>query len=552
MSRRGFKRTALGVMTAALAVSAFMAVRSRSAAREFDELESQVPSIRSAQFTLECSAQGAPISPSIYGFGGEELPWQMSPGARRWGGNPTTRYNWETNNSNLAKDWFFKNAPGGPGGYRRFLDENRQRGVKTALTLPMIGWVAKDGTSYAFPVAAFGPQQEVAPDNKDMGNGVGVDGKPLPPGAPTLTSVASTPESIGRWVQQIRTDDGDKGRSVDAYILDNEPTLWNSTHRDVHPEPLTYDELLEKTIAYATVVRKADPEGKIAGPAEWGWLGYQYSAKDIVAGVFLRPDRRAHGDEPLLPWYLRKLREHEQKTGMKLLDIVDVHFYPMGEGIGITTGGKTDPATAARRIRSTRSLWDPIYKDESWVDAPMQVIPRLREWIGANYPGLGISIGEWNFGAENHMSGGLAVAEVLGRFGVEGLTSAYYWTVPADRSPAFWAFRAYRNFDGSGGRFLDRTVPVTGSATLTSLFASRDEDRKKVVAVLLNLSALTTLNPAITVQGCGAISAARGLTYTGGTDGFKPLDVSAADQSLKLTAPPYSITVLELNTAPPK
>jgi hypothetical protein len=544
------KKFVVGLLGGGLAVSALLAGRITTEPVEFNELQGPVPSIRNATFTLDCAAPGQDISPSIYGSGGEETPWELGVGARRWGGNPTTRYNWETGHANLAKDWFFKNAPGNPGGYRRFLDENRERNVKTALTLPMVGWVAKDDSSYSFPVAAFGPQQAVAPENPDIGNGIGRDGKPIPPGAPTLTSIASSPESIAKWVQQIRTDDGDRGRSVDAYILDNEPMLWNSTHRDVHPEPTTYDELLEKTIAYGTAIRKADPEAKIAGPAEWGWLAYQYSAKDVAAGIFMRPDRRAHNDEPLIPWYLRKLKEYEQKTKIKVLDLVDVHFYPMGNGIGILTSGQTDPATSALRIRATRSLWDPTYKDESWVDEHMQVIPRLREWIATNYPGLGVSIGEWNFGAENHMSGGLAAAEVLGRFGLERVASAYYWTVPAPRSPAFWAFRAYRNFDGKGGRFLDHTVPVTGSATLTSLFASRDQDRRKIVAVLLNLSALTTLTPAITLQGCGPLGAVRALTYTGGTDGFKPLDISSAEQSVKMSAPPYSITVLDLAVGP--
>jgi hypothetical protein len=255
-----------------------------------------------------------------------------------------------------------------------------------------------------------------------------------------------------------------------------------------------------------------------------------------------------HGDEPLIPWYLRKIREYEQKSGVKILDILDVHFYSMADGIGITTGGKTDPATSALRLRATRSLWDPTYKDESWIADRMRVIPRLREWIAANHPGLGISIGEWNFGAETHMSGGLAVAEVLGRFGLEGLTSAYYWTSPAERSPAFWAFRAFRNFDREGGHFLDVTVPVTGRATLTSLFASRDADRQKVVAVLLNLSALTPLAPAISLQGCGTPASTRAFTYKGGEAGFAPLEVSVAGETLKLSVSPYSITVLEITT----
>ena len=162
----------------------------------------------------------------------------------------------------------------------------------------------------------------------------------------------------------------------------------------------------------ASAIRRADPEVKIAGPAEWGWLALHYSAKDVEASVLLRPDRRQHGDEPLVPWYLKKIREQEQRTGTRLLDILDVHFYPAGEGIGHGTAGRTDPDTAARRIRSTRGLWDPSYVDESFIKEKMRLLPLLREWIAAYHPGLELSIGEWNFGAETHMSGGLATAKV--------------------------------------------------------------------------------------------------------------------------------------------
>jgi hypothetical protein len=182
----------------------------------------------------------------------------------------------------------------------------------------------------------------------------------------------------------------------------------------------------------------------------------------------------------------------------------------------------------------------------------MQVLPLLRQWIAAYHPGLGISIGEWNFGAESHMSGGLAAAEALGRFGTEGVTSAYYWTSPAERSPAFWAFRAFRNFDGKGGHYLDWSVPVKGEATLASMFGSRDADRRHIVAVLLNFAALSSLTTRVTLEGCGSIAAARAFTYTGGEIGFRTLDVSPTGPALDTVAPPYSITVLDLTAGPPK
>jgi hypothetical protein len=515
------------------------------------ELQSGGLGPRVATYTLDCTAQARPISPLIYGTGGSVNPFDSGITARRHGGNPTSRYNWELDAWNAGSDWFFKNAAGqNPRmGLERFLEENLKHGVKSAVTLSMLGWVAKDGTSYSFPVSVFGPQQATAPEDANAGNGVSRDGKPIPPGAPTVTSVQSTPETIARWVRVTRDRDRTRGRSVDSYILDNEPMLWNSTHRDVHPVPTTYDELLEKTIAYGSAIRREDPEGKVAGPAEWGWLGYHYSARDLAAGVLFRPDRRKHGDVALIPWYLRQLAEYQQRTGTRILDILDAHFYPMAEGVFSATGGRTDAATNARRIRSTRGLWDPNYVDESWINERMQVLPRLMQWIAENYPGLGLSIGEWSFGAENHISGGLASAEALGRFGLYGVTSAYHWGTLAENSELFWAFRAYRNFDTKGGRFQDWSVPVIGDGTLVSLFASRDAGREKLVAVLLNLAPLSPLTARITLSGCAAATG-RGFEYTGGAKGFTDLPISVTKETVTVLTAPYSINVIDLRMSP--
>ena len=543
---------ALGV--GALAAGGMLAVRvDPTVLRGSTEEQLNAAEPRTASFVIDCTLPAKPISPLIYGIGGSDNPWATGTTAVRRGGNPSSRYNWELDTWNLAKDWFFKNVAGtSPGrGYELALAEMKRRGVKAAITVPMIGWVAKDGSSYSFPVSGFGRQQATAPEERNAGNGMGVDGKPIQPGPPTITSVRSTPDSIERLVRSLREADPSTDRSLQSYILDNEPMLWNVTHRDVHPEPTTYDELLERTIAYGSAIRRADPDVKIAGPAEWGWLNYHYSARDTAAGVFLRPDRRQHGDEPLIPWYLRKLREHEQRTRVKVLDILDVHFYPQGEGIGLGTGGATDPATAARRIRSTRSLWDRTYRDESWINERMQVLPLLRQWIAENYPGLGISIGEWDFGAEGHMSGGLATAEALGRFASEGVTSAYRWGSPAENSPTFFAYRAYRNFDRQEGRFQDWSIPVTGEATLASVFASRDEARRRLVAIALNLAPLSPLSAEIKLQGCGAVESARAFSYSGEPSGFFGVNVTATNETLRQRLAPYSINIIDLTTVPP-
>ena len=507
---------------------------------------------RTERFQVDCRAADHPVSDLIYGIGtyfadpGEQQ-WTLGASSRRWGGNHSSRYNPELHAWNLDQDWFFRNVQ--IRSAESFLEENRRHGLKSALTIPTLGWVAKDTRSYSFPVSVFGPQQAVAWDLPDAGNGLRPDGTALPSPPPSTTSVPCPAACVERWIQGLKATRNAGGAAVDLYILDNEPMIWHSTHRDVRPEPLGYDELLQRTIDYASAVRRADPGALIAGPAECCWLSYHYSAKDIAAGVWLAPDRLRHWNRPLLPWYLRKLREHEQRTGIRLLDVVDVHFYPASQ-VGPALGGATDPATAALRIRSTRSLWDPSYVDESFIDEPMQVLPRLRRWIEEQYPGRKISIGEWNFGAEDHMSGGLAVAEALGRFGSEGIHSAYYWTYPPESSPAYWAFRAYRNFDGKGARFLERSTPVKGGGRLASVFASRDEPAEKMVTVLLNHDPRTPLQAKLDLEGCGPVRGSRVFTYAGATSGFQggPAALPSGD-GVDLVLEPYSIAVLELSLA---
>jgi hypothetical protein len=357
---------------------------------------------------------------------------------------------------------------------------------------------------------------------------------------------------VKRWVTAIRAEDAKTGkRSVHQYILDNEPALWNSTHRDMHPAATTYDELVDKTINFGRAVREADPDAVIAGPAEWGWMGYLYSGKDAEAGVGARPDRKAHGDVPFVEYYLQKLREYEQKNGVRVLDVLDLHYYPQQENVYGGGDGATDAKGTALRLRSTRSLWDSSYLDESWIKETIRLLPRMREWIATNYPGRGISIGEWNFGGEHHMSGALATAEALGRFAEYGVTSAFYWTAPPEGSPSIQAFAAYRNFDEKGAHFLDWFVPST-TAKDASLFVSRDDAGKHLVALAINPSPDSALMAKIDVGECNTVVQRQAHTFMRGAKGFTHGNVvKGGSGSLDQVLPPYSITVVDIQLASP-
>jgi hypothetical protein len=503
---------------------------------------------------VQCKAAAQPVSPTIFGIAWADTDKDIGATAHRWGGNTTSRYNPKLGNAwSTANDWFWENVE--IDSWEKFVTKAADKGGRAAITIPIMGWVAKDTTSCAYPVKDFPHQEKTDPHRAQCGNGKKPDGKtPLdPPRDPSRWQTRFTPEDAAAWVTQIRAADQKRGkRVVYEYILDNEPALWDSSHRDVHPEPTTYDELLEKTIAFGTAVRKADPAALIAGPAEWGWPGYFFSGKDAKAGFKLKPDRRAHGDEPLLAWYLKKLAEHEKKTGVRVLDVLDVHIYPQGEGVqgpdgeGGDGGGKTDRATNDLRFRTTRSLWDREYKDESWIDEPVYLVPRMKELIAQNYPGLGFQIGEYNFGAEDHAAGAVALAEALGRFALYGVSHAFYWTYPKKPKPAYWAFRAYRNYDDAGGHFESQIVPSSAPSG-TSLYASRDESGKKWVLIALHFGADRPFDATIALDGCALPTAVKSFVYTGSPTGFSKSDAKLQGNAIAAKLPPYSISVFELS-----
>lgn len=448
--------------------------------------------------TINATANQHPISPYIYGlnYADPVLAADIRLPVNRWGGNATTRYNWQNDTSNRGSDWYFENIPEEnanpaalPNGSSadRFIARNVANGTDTLLTIPMIGWTpnSRAGITCGFSVSEYGPQQSTDPYRPDCGNGVHPNGTLMTGNDPTDTSTAIGPTFVQAWIQHLMGLFGTAAQGgVRFYNLDNEPALWNSTHRDVHPQPLSYDQLRDLTYQYAAAIKATDPNALTVGPAEWGWSGYFYSALDMAAGGawWNNPlDRNAHGGMPISAWYLQQMQLYEQQHGVRILDYFDLHYYPQSNGVALSPAG--DANTQALRLRSTRSLWDPTYVDESWINEPVMLIPRMQAWIDQYYPGTQIAISEYNFGGLESINGALTQADVLGIFGREGVDLATMWDPPTADQPAAYAFRIYCNYDGSGSVFGDTSVQAT----------STDQERLSIYAALRSDGALTVV-----------------------------------------------------------
>ena len=431
-----------------------------------------------------------PISPLIYGvaFADTATMNDLNVPLNRSGGNATTRYNWQLNASNRASDWYFESiasgssTPGEDGD--TFIANAKAAGVEPMLTIPTIGWVAQVGPDRnklaSFSISKYGAQKDSDWQwFPDAGNGVRMDGQLVTGNDPNDANVPADSTFQQGWMQHLTSSWGkaDQG-GLRYYLMDNEPSIWFATHRDVHPAGPPMEEIRDKIIDYAGKVKANDPGALVVAPEEWGWNGYLYSGFDQQYGgqhgwgQF--PDRANHGGKDYLPWLLEQLQQNEMTSGQRLVDFFSVHFYPQGG----ESSNDVSTTMQLKRNRSTRSLWDVTYTDESWINDKVNLIPRLKNWVASYYPNTRTAITEYNWGAENHINGATAQADILGIFGREGLDMANRWTTPEAATPTYKVIKMYRNYDGNKSTFGDTSVAaeVATPDNLSAFAALRNAD----------------------------------------------------------------------------
>jgi hypothetical protein len=516
--------------------------------------------------TVDAGAGRHPIDPNVYGVAHADAATlaDLNVPLNRSGGNATTRYNWQQNADNRANDWYYESIayPSATPGAEAdaFVLATKGAGAEPMLTIPTIGWVAKLGPNRtklaSFSIAKYGPQTgndwQWFPD---AGNGIRTTGGFVTGNDPNDASVPSDSLFQLGWMQHLTGRFGSAAAGgLRWYVLDNEPSIWHATHRDVHPTGATMDEVRAKVIEYAARVKANDPSARVVAPEEWGWSGYLLSGYDqqwgSQHGWSNLPDRAAHGGADYLPWLLDQLRQDALQRGERLVDTFSVHWYPQGGEFG----DDVSTSMQLRRNRSTRSLWDPTYVDETWIADVVRLVPRLKDWVAAYYPGTQVAITEYNWGAEGHMNGATAQADVLGIFGREGLDMAARWTTPATGSPAYDAIRIYRNYDGNGSTFGDVSVAAGGPNpdVVAAFAAERSSDGALTVMVVSKALAGTTATT-LDLAGFAPAPVAQAWQLKAGTRIARLADVALSGNRLTATLPPQSVTlfVIPAGTALP-
>jgi mannan endo-1,4-beta-mannosidase len=445
---------------------------------------------------LEPKAEGPRISPLVFGTndfgtmgGGVDsavLDREAFVGLRRLGGNAVATYNWTNGANNAGSDWYHGSGFGLPAWY---LDDEAERrrphsavsavheraravGARSLVQVQLGRYVAADGDGPVTPAEAAPSPRWVPVSWHDSGV--------LEP--EIRRDEVNLPQMIRRLVDRYGPA---AAGGIHAYALDNEPALWHETHPRAHPERMPIREFLRRSTRAAARIKAIDPSARVIGPAFWGSTG--------MVDFHAAPDWPRWGRRygTMVAAYLDAFRQAEQRTGRRLLDDLDVHWYAYSDDGDIYNS--RDPALAAAVLDAPRTLTEPGYVERSWVGHSigrwpvdglgLPILPSLRRLIERWYPGTGLAVTEFNYGHLPEST--LATADALCRFIAQGVTLSAFWGRLEPRLvPAYGLFRDPRGpvapIAGVSMRLRGEPPP---ELTVIAAHATDGAARRHVVAV---------------------------------------------------------------------
>ena len=361
---------------------------------------------------------------------------------------------------------------------------------------------------------------------------------------PNLTDGVVYEDEFVNWIETTFPASRATPSHAVFYELDNEPDLWSSTHAEIHPSPVTYAEMATQSVALATAIKRVAPDALVFGFVSYGWAGYAnlQSAPDAMGRDFI-------------DFFLDNMHSAVSPAGHRLLDVLDLHWYPEATGAGTRIiEDSANAAIIAARLQAPRSLWDSTYTETSWITGccsggPIRLIPRLMDQIAAHYPGTRLGFSEYNYGGATQISGGIAEADVLGIFGREGVFQATEWPTSGSEPYIVGGLRMYRNYDGAGATFGNVSISATTSdSAQSSVYASIDAGHpERMVVVAINKTG-SMQRAGIAVTHTTRFSVAHVYTLT--SAGAMPVhgtDVPiTARNAFVYAMPPMSVTTLVL------
>lgn len=509
-------------------------------------------------YTITMNGSLKSISPYIYGTN------QLLSGGENWtalriGGNRLTGYNWENNASSAGSDWSHysdnylpsvfgipANISNSPGIVTTtFQNQAIGLGAYSVVTLQMAGYVSADKNG-AVQVSETAPSQRWARVQFEKNSSWSLQ-----------PDVSDSVVYIDEYVHFLTHTFGlaNSATGIRGYELDNEPDLWVGTHPRLHPDVTKCAELVERSIALSSAVKKVDPYAEIFGPVSYGFNGF-YSCQSAPDWNSVSAGK---GYSWFLDYYLDCMKAASDSAGKRLLDVLDLHWY--SEAMGSDNKRITDPASqstaaALARVQAPRSLWDFSYRENSWIgqwfSSYLPLIPRVQRSIDKHYPGTKLAFTEWNYGGEDDVSGAIAIVDVLGVFAKYGVYLSTFWQLNSTAPYISAAYKMFRNYDGQNSGFGDLLIPSQASdSTNSSIYGSFSAGKKEIHLIVVNKNFDQSIEGNFSISSSKAITGGKVWMLTSASPTIHEANdiPTPAQKSFSYTLPPKSVHHFVLATS---
>ena len=475
-------------------------------------------------------------------------------------GNNSTRYNW-SHKMTVHPDWFNNvYAHDWDITAKKVLD--KMPGVDAMYAFQLTGYAASS-TEYNFPDWNWKQEHGSYPSRTfDLAGGgeVSEDGQTLiKAGDASLYNMEWPADST---VGKLKYDMS----RFKYWSMDSEIGIWRGTHNDLDL-PVTGDFLVERYIDVAKKARAAWGDIKLTGPVvanEWQWChinAYNEESRPKIDGQ----------EYCWLEFFTKKIAEAQKASGMRLLDVFDIHWYPSEKDY-------------ESRVNWHRVLFDTTYYYKGgngvrcatgkcdWSDKEKgyrsYIFVRINQWLEKYFGkdhGITLGITETDLNDSDPMVTALTYASFLGTMQDNGVEIFTPWTWGDGMYETVHLFSRYGHPNrvqstSSNDSLVSAYSSISNKGdSLTVIFVNRAEkDAQDVDLDLANFASDGTVKTLTlqNLQGETFVSHtsnalkenAVGANAQGGTTSATSYSIN----SFKMTLPAKSITAVLLTTANPK
>jgi hypothetical protein len=329
------------------------------------------------------------------------------------------------------------------------------------------------------------------------------------------------------------------------WSMDNEVDIWNGTHDYAMPTLISASAFMDRYIELAKKAKALYPGIKLCGPvttSEWQW--YKWSTESIyINGRYY----------PWIEYFIKRLGDEYKATGIKLVDVLDIHNYPwynnddaaalQGHRIYYDT---TYDYPGSNGIRTSTGGWDASLTKQ-------YIFKRIDGWLnehfGANH-GITAGVSEWGtMSSSNANLESVIYASHLGTFANNGveLFSPWNWSIGMWETLHLFSRNA-KKYSVLSTSSLENTVSAYSSVnenadSLTVILVNRDMTISRTATI--NLSNFTVANGNYKTLQLSSLPATE--TFVSHTqNALKESTVAVNSNSLTITVPALSTTAILL------